>query len=105
VAMNHGLALLKKLPLCQRFMCELHGQLLAGVRGAEETPGKLRTNQHFIGKSDLASARFVAPPPEALKPLLADLEQYLNLDDKQASTPLLVRVALSHYQLKPYIHP
>jgi Fic family protein len=104
VAMNHGLALLKKMPLCQRFMCELHGQLLTGVRGAEETPGEFRTIQNFIGQSDLASARFVPPPPSALKPLLADLEQYLNLEDKEASTPLLVRVALSHYQFET-IHP
>lgn len=104
LAMNHGLALLKKMPLCQRFICELHSQLLTGVRGAEETPGEFRTIQNFIGRSDLASARFVPPPPSALKPLLADLEQYLNLEDNETSTPLLVRLALSHYQFET-IHP
>jgi Fic family protein len=104
VAMNHGVELLKQMPLCQRFMRELHGKLLTGVRGAEETPGEFRTIQNFIGQADIASARFVPPPPSVLKPLLADLEEYLNLKDEEALTPLLVRVALSHYQFET-IHP
>lgn len=104
LAMNHGLELLKEMPLCLRLIRELHGKLLTGVRGGEETPGEFRTIQNFIGHSDLASARFVPPPPGELDPLLRDFEQYLNLADADAESPLLVRVAMSHYQFET-LHP
>jgi len=103
-AMNHGVALLEQLPLCLRLVRELHEKLLTGVRGAEETPGQVRRVQNFIGRSDIASARFVPPPPERLEPLLADFEQYLNLADSDDGAPLLVRMAMAHYQFET-LHP
>jgi Fic family protein len=103
-AMNHGLTLLESMPLCLRLIRELHEKLLTGVRGAEETPGEFRRIQNFIGHAELRSARFVPPPPGELEQLLADLERFLNEPDETASTPLLVRLALSHYQFET-IHP
>lgn len=103
-AMNHGVALLSRLPLCLRLVRELHEKLLTGVRGAEETPGQVRRVQNFIGRGDLASARFVPPPPERLEPLLTDFEQYLNLSDADDGAPLLVRLAMAHYQFET-LHP
>jgi Fic family protein len=103
-AMNHGLTLLDTMPLCLRLIRELHEKLLTGVRGAEETPGEFRRIQNFIGHGAIDSARFVPPPPAELGQLLRDLELFLNEPDEPASTPLLVRLALSHYQFET-IHP
>jgi Fic family protein len=103
-AMNHGLALLASMPLCLRLIRELHEKLLSDVRGAEETPGEFRRIQNFIGHAEIGSARFVPPPPAELAPLLDDLERFLNEPDEAASMPLLVRLALSHYQFET-IHP
>lgn len=103
-AMNHGVALLKHLPLCLRLVRELHEKLLGGVRGAEETPGQERRVQNFIGRADIASARFVPPPPERLESLLRDFEQYLNVADSDDGAPLLVRMAMAHYQFET-LHP
>jgi Fic family protein len=96
--------LLDQLPLCLRLIRELHAKLLEGVRGAEETPGEFRLIQNFIGHDDLHSARFVPPPASYLEPLLRDLEQFLNEGEAPESPPLLVRIALAHYQFET-IHP
>lgn len=45
-AMNHGLARLRDLPVSIRLIREIHGELLAGVRGSHLTPGELRTSQN-----------------------------------------------------------
>jgi Fic family protein len=76
-----------------------------GVRGGSERPGELRTSQNFIGHAadTVRTARFVPPPPSALASLLDDLERYLN-DDPSAGSPLLVRLAVAHYQFET-IHP
>lgn len=103
-AMNHGVALLEHLPLCMRLVRELHEKLLGGVRGAEETPGEVRRVQNFIGHSNLASARVAPPPPDRLEPLLRDFEEYLDVADSQDGPPLLVRMAMAHYQFET-VHP
>jgi Fic family protein len=103
-AMSHGVRLLKSLPLCTRLIRALHEKLLAGVRGADEVPGRVRRVQNFIGRADIASARFVPPPPDRLDTLLADLERYMNLEESTSQTPLLVRMAMVHYQFET-IHP
>jgi len=103
-AMNHGVELLEQIPVSLRLIRALHEELLKDVRGSQETPGHFRRVQNFIGHSDIASARFVPPPFERLDELLNDLERYLNLDDETSDTPLLVRMALAHYQFET-IHP
>ncbi len=64
-AMQWGLEQLDELPLSTRLLCELHRRLMAGVRGRELAPGKLRTNQNWIGApgSTIETAQFVPPPP------------------------------------------
>ena len=63
-AMNYGLSRLSELPLSTRLICEIHGELLRGVRGSHLTPGKLRTSQNWIGPQGctLHEADFVPPP-------------------------------------------
>ncbi len=85
------------------FMMELHQQLLAGVRGSTMNPGALRHVQVLIGNrnDDLQRARFVPPPPELVRDLLEDLCRYI---ETKSDLPLLVRLALIHYQFET-IHP
>jgi len=48
-ALNYGLGRLTDLPVCMRLLCEMHGHLLRGVRGARSRPGQLRDSQNWIG--------------------------------------------------------
>lgn len=82
---------------------ELRQQLLDGVRGSSLTPGRLREVQVHIGshRDDLASARFVPPPPDFVRDLLENLCTYISAED---DLPLLARLAVIHYQFET-IHP
>lgn len=81
---------------------EMHAMLLRGVRGHDKTPGRFRTVQAHIGRTErIDDARFVPAPPHAIDGCMADLERYLGHDDKLFP---IVRAALVHYQFET-IHP
>jgi Fic family protein len=103
-AMQHALGRLRDLPICLRLMKEIHRELLRGVRGEHERPGEFRTTQNWIGRSSdpIHSARFVPPPVSEMMAALDDLEKFLN--ERSADLPLLVKLALVHYQFEA-IHP
>jgi len=102
-AMNHGIRRLPELPLSLRLIREVHGQLLAGVRGGERNPGEFRTTQNWIGGSgrNLNEAVFVPPPPHEMNEALGAFERFLH--DTQ-SLPVLVHAGLAHAQFET-IHP
>jgi Fic family protein len=102
VALEHGISLLKKLPLSVRLMRELHKKLMEGVRGQHATPGVFRKAQNWIGRpgSTLATATYIPPPPGEVELCLADLEKFLHTSD----LPPLMTIALAHYQFEA-IHP
>ena len=102
-AMNYGLERLAQLPVSVRLIREIHKKLLAGVRGAQRTPGELRRTQNWIGPSGstLAEATFVPPPPQEVPAMLGALEQFLHQDD---DIPLLIKIGLAHAQFET-IHP
>jgi Fic family protein len=102
-AMELGLRWLETLPLSTRLIREMHGVLLAGVRGRERQPGELRTTQNWIGSpgATIETATFVPPPPGELAGLLSDLERFVHEDPQ---LPPLVQAALVHYQFET-IHP
>lgn len=94
---------LASLPLCNRFVREVHKVLLAGVRGQEKLPGEFRTSQNWLGGngSNLRTARYIPPNVEDMQVALSNWERYIHeADDIDA----LVRVALLHYQFET-IHP
>ena len=80
-AMELGLRRLETLPLSTRLIREMHGVLLAGVRGRDRQPGELRTTQNWIGSPGATreTATFV-PPPGELAGLLSDLEGFVHED-------------------------
>lgn len=99
-AYKYGLERLHTLPLCLRLLKELHGRLMAGVRGAQRQPGEFRTYQNFIGGMTEADATYVPPPPLEMNECLNDLDHFMN----DRSLPPLVQMAVVHYQFEA-IHP
>lgn len=102
-AMNYGLERLSTLPVSTRLICEIHGELLRGVRGSHLTPGELRTSQNWIGPEDctLLEASFVPPPPSELAEAMSSLERFIHYDTE---LPPLIKIGLVHAQFET-IHP
>lgn len=102
-AMEHGIDLLRQLPICVRLVHELHEVLLRGVRGDQSRPGTFRDLQVWIGApgTPLDEARFVPPPHPSVPKLMSDWERWAN---EAVALPVLVRCALLHYQFET-IHP
>ena len=102
-AMNYGLRRLSELPVSIRLICEIHAELLKGVRGSHLTPGEVRTSQNWIGSMgcSLREATFVPPPPGDVIRHLGALETFLHAD---TNLPLLISIGLAHAQFET-IHP
>lgn len=81
------------------FVNELHRMMLNSVRGAEKTPGQVRTTQNWIGPRGVGieGATFIPPVPEDVPELLLNLYEYMN---DAFIDPLLVNVAVSHAQFE-----
>ena len=105
-ALQHGIDMLKDLPICLRLIREVHERLLRGVRGKERLPGKFRTIQNYIASpgSRIEEARFVPPPPREMERAMNDLEKYVNGKHEGRALPPLVRIAMVHHQFET-IHP
>jgi len=103
-AMNHGLERLETIPLSVRLIREIHGQILANVRGQFSQPGEIRTSQNWVGPqgSTLADATYVPPPPTEVPNALGDLEKFLH--DSAVQMPMLIKVGIAHAQFET-IHP
>jgi Fic family protein len=102
-AMNHALARIQEgFPLSLRLLCETHGILLAGGRGANKMPGEFRRSQNWIGGTRPGNAAYVPPPPERVMDCMGLLEKFLH--DDPVKTPLLIKAALAHVQFET-IHP
>lgn len=105
-AMKFGLNRLAEFPLSKRFLRELHQKLLENVRGGgiTKTPGEFRDSPNWIGSPNAtpSNATYVPPPVEEMEKALDKFEMYLNRKTDQY--PLLVRLALIHYQFEA-IHP
>jgi Fic family protein len=117
-AMERGLRRLPTLPVSLRLIRELHEVLLKGVRGEHDRPGQFRDSQNWIGPrgGSIREARYVPPPVREMNEALDDFEKYLHLEPHMGQegtaaieedpnlSPLLVRLALIHYQFEA-IHP
>ena len=102
-AMEYGLKRLNELPLSLRFIRELHGVLMEGVRGEHATPGEFRRSQNWIGSpgATLEDATYVPHPVPEMMECLNQLEEFLHAETR---LPPLVEAALVHYQFEA-IHP
>lgn len=106
-ALDHGLERLKTLPVSLRLICEIHARLLDAelpvVRGGRLGAGEFRRTQNWIGPAGatLETATFVPPPVDEMHSALDLLEKFIHAG---SDVPLLVRVAIIHYQFEA-IHP
>jgi Fic family protein len=84
-------------------ICEIHRALIRGetLRG-KPYAGLVRDEQNWIGGNDRnpVGAIFVPPPPEYVRPLLKDLEQFIAREDLDP----LSQAAIAHGQFET-IHP
>jgi Fic family protein len=80
---------------------DIHRTLLEGT-SEERYAGLIRNDQSWIGGRGLSprDATFVPPPHRCVRPLLADLIDFVNRDD----LPGVAQAALAHAQLET-IHP
>ena len=104
-ALEYSLNRIKEIPLSLRLIREAHTILLAGVsrsRGAGIIPGQFKRDQNWIGSRVIQNARYVPPPPRESEICMGELEKYLH--DTDDSMPLLIKLALVHYQFEA-IHP
>jgi Fic family protein len=103
VAMNHGLERIQGgFPLSLRLIREIHGLLMADVRGADRAPGEFRRTQNWLGGARPGNARYVPPPAHEVAPAMGALELFLH--DRPVMTPILIKTALAHAQFET-IHP
>ena len=102
-AMHYGLERLPDLPVSVRLIREIHAKLMRQGRGANLTPGELRTSQNWIGApgSTLREAAFVPPPPHEVPNALGNLETFLH---DPGDLPVLIRIGMAHAQFET-IHP
>jgi Fic family protein len=102
-AFEHGVKRLSDLPVCLRLIREMHERLMRGVRGHDRRPGEFRNRQNYIGRrgQPISEARYVPPPVPEVPVCLDAFERALHADSR---VPLLVRLALFHYQFEA-IHP
>ena len=101
-ALQHGVALLSELPLCNRLLREMHAVLLRSGRGADKSPGEFRRTQNWIGPAGrtLATATFVPPPRHVMERAMTTLETFVH----DSTLPILVTAGLVHAQFET-IHP
>ena len=85
-AMQHGVNSLGKLPLSQRLIREMHGELLRGIRGRDKGQGEIRNKQVFIG----SDYRYIPPPVMHLPKCLDDFEKYLHNHGEKINPLVLV---------------
>lgn len=102
-AIKYGKDLLKKKPLAENVIKDLHKILLNSVRGQNKAPGQFRKSRVFIGPygATIEEATFVPPEPQHITELFANLEKYIHSEN--VIDPL-VQVAIAHYQFEA-IHP
>lgn len=105
-AMDRGLTHLPDLPLVHRVVTDIHGVLLADVRGRSRAPGRFRTEPVWFGSptTDAPETSVYVPPfPREMLEAWRDWEDFANAST-QPRLPKLVQCALLHYQFET-IHP
>lgn len=106
LAAEHGLDLIRTLPISRRLVTEVHGVLMRGSRGEYAEIGSFRNRQNWIGTrrgQPVTESLFVPPPPgELLQDGLDEWEEWVN--DQTVRLPILIKVALAHYQFET-LHP
>lgn len=82
------------------FIKQMHQQLLYLGRGAEKSPGNLKTEQNYLADKILRKIQFIPISPEKLNDGLQNLFEYLE----ESKEPVLIKTALMHLEFEA-LHP
>lgn len=98
-----ALKLMGTMPLSLRLLRRVHSVLIGEGRGADKTPGEVRTSQNWIGPggSTIQTAPYVPPNVQDMHVALSELDKFINSD---IDIDPLVKASLVHYQFET-IHP
>lgn len=101
-ALRHAVDELRTRPFTLNLLLDLHAILLDSTRGRDQGPGRIRTDQNWIGAAGtpIEMAEYVPPEPTSLMMLLGNWETYYHEDEKD----LLVQLGIVHAQFE-IIHP
>jgi len=101
-AMHRAEQLLRKLPICQRVICEAHKVLLSGVRGHNKAPGEYRRVPNWIGPPGckMEEAKYVPISAEKLPDAMSKWEKYVHSE----APDRLVQLAVLHAEFEA-LHP
>ena len=102
-ALYYALTELKKKPICENLIKQIHFIILDSVRGENKNRGKFRTTQVFIGKpgDNIDNAEFIPPQAIEIQSLFKNFESYINSNDE---IDPLIQIGIAHYQFET-IHP
>jgi Fic family protein len=78
-AMRYGIERLKKFPLNNFLIRDMHKILMQGVRGSKKNPGVFRNKPVWIGQkgTEKGAARYVPPDAAHVPQLMEDLEKFI----------------------------
>jgi Fic family protein len=95
---------IKDKPITVGLLEQLQKVLVRGTRGESADSGSVRTTQVFIGAGGgrVGDARFIPPPPG--DQLRAGFDAWSTWINAQDVFPLIVKMALGHYQFET-LHP
>lgn len=100
-ALNYGTGRLRDFPFSNRFIRELHRELMTGARSSHfADPGEFRKSQNWIGGTSPQNAQFVPPPVADMRHGLADFEKFIH---NTALMPV-IQAGILHAQFET-IHP
>ncbi|HYP77642.1 MAG TPA: Fic family protein [Polyangiaceae bacterium] len=100
-AMQLGLAALSRgKAIDVELIQNVHWTLMKTGRGSHLAPGKLRTEQNWVGGASPMLAEYVPPPADLVPELLESLCSYVS----RAKAPTLLKAAFAHAQFET-IHP
>lgn len=88
-------------PLTASLLKSMHQQLLSFGRGANQSPGRWKTEQNYVGEKGSRMVSFVPIAPEKLE---SGIETLFALINDRQGYPTLVRTALAHVEFEA-LHP
>ena len=88
-------------PITETLILEIHGRLVAGVRGGSAAPGKYRLVQNFIINSATGETIYTPPQSGEVPVLMRELVEWLN---RPSDIHPVIASAITQFQLV-HIHP
>lgn len=87
---------------CTKTIEKINKDLFKKVTSINHYTGKVRNFQNFVGGTNILSASFIPAPPEMVKKLMKDLNDFWLNDGY--FIPKLIKIAIYHFQFET-IHP